>query len=236
MISYPYYTKDTETEESAGFTHCDLNLHDFIETDKRANIVQGALALTDETDRNCTVLVPGFQEYIQEWWNDLTARKIADMTGSTTNLKNLYTLANRKKYGDFQLVPCKRGDTQITLLQIPYSSSVKSDCCRKAVFPWFTGIGEAYETLDNLQSETWSQMATFHRDLVPYTLSPSGRYTSAYQYRPHFQAAVLLPVTSHVRDALVSRCRWDSIQVLHEVGILFGDDDVVAGELIVHIQ
>jgi len=115
LISYPYYTKDTETEESTGFTHLDLNLRNFIKTGKGGNIVQGALALTDETDRNCTVLVPGFQDYIREWWNDLTAREMGDTTGSTTNLKGLYTPADRKKYGEFQPVPCKRGDIRITL-------------------------------------------------------------------------------------------------------------------------
>ena len=61
LISYPYYPKDTETEESTGFTHLNLNLHNFIKTGKGGNIVQGALALTDETDRNCTVLVRGFK-------------------------------------------------------------------------------------------------------------------------------------------------------------------------------
>jgi hypothetical protein len=236
LISYPYYTKDTETEESTGFTHLDLNLRSFIKTGKGGNIVQGALALTDETDRNCTVLVPGFQEYIREWWNDLTARGMGDTAGSTTNLKGLYTPADRKKYGEFQPVPCKRGDIRITLPQIPHGSSAKSDGRRKVVFPWFTGIGEDHETLDNPESEKWSQLAAFHRDLVPCTLSPSGRHTSAYQCGSHFQAAVLLPATSHVGDALVGRRRWDSLQVLYEANILFGDDDVAARELVVRIR
>jgi hypothetical protein len=236
LISYPYYTKDTEPEESTGFMHLDLNLRNFIETGKGGNIVQGALALTDETNRNCTVLVPGFQERIREWWNDLSARKMGDATGSTTDLKDLYTRADRKKYGEFQPVPCMRGDIRITLPQILHGSSAKSDCRRQAVFPWFTGIGEDHEALDNPESETWSQLAAFHRDLVPCTLSPSGRHTSAYQSGPPFEAAVLLPATSHVGDALVGRRRWNSVQVLYEASILFGDDDVAAQELVVRIR
>jgi len=235
LISYPYSMKDTETEESTSLMYLDLNLHNFIKTGKGGNIVQGALALSDETDRNCTVLVQRFQGYIWDWWNDLTARGMGDTTGSTTNLKGLYTLADRKKYGEFQPVPCKCGNIQITLPQIPYGLSAKSNSRRGVVFPWFTGIDEDHETLDNPQSEKWSQLAAFHRDLVPCTLSPSSRHTSAYQCGSHFQAAVLLPATSHLGDALVGRRSWDSLQVLCEANVLFGDADIAARELVVRI-
>jgi len=236
LISYPYYTKDTELEESTGFTHLDLNLRNFVETGKGSNVVQGALALTDETDENCTVLVHRFQNHIQQWWQDLQARSKGDSTCKTTDIKGLYTAADQQKYGALKPVPCRRGAIRITLPQIVHGSTAKSDSRRKVVFPWFTGITEDHETLDNPESETWSQVAACHRDLVPCRLSPSGRSVFAYQRGHHFQAAVPLPSTSHVGDALVGRHRWSSPQVIMEARILFGEDATAAQTLVAEIR
>ena len=74
LISYPYYTKCTSDGENTGFTHLDLNIKDFVESGKGANIVQGGLSLTDETSKNCTTLVLGFQKHAHQWYADLLAR------------------------------------------------------------------------------------------------------------------------------------------------------------------
>jgi len=236
LISYPYYTKDTDPGESTGFAHLDLNLQRFIDCGKGGDIVQGALALDDETEKNCTVLVPGFQDHIQEWWHDLRRRGCGETTGCTTDVKDIYTREDQNNYGEFQPVPCNRGDIRITLPQIIHGSTSKCDTRRRVVFPWFTGIGADHEILDNPESETWSQIAACHRDLVPCELSPSGRSTSAYQRGPHFKAAILLSSQSPISDALIGRRRWSSPLVHSHASILFGQDDDAAYELVSQIR
>ena len=64
LISYPYYTKYASDGENTGSTHLDLNIKDFVESGKGANIVQGGLSLADEIGTNCTTLVLGFQSIL----------------------------------------------------------------------------------------------------------------------------------------------------------------------------
>ena len=63
--------KCTLDGENTGFTHLDLNIKDFVESGKGANIVQGGLSLTDETSKKCTTLVLGFQKHAHKWYADL---------------------------------------------------------------------------------------------------------------------------------------------------------------------
>ena len=123
LISYPYYTKCTSDGEKTGFTHLDLNIKDFVESGKGANIVQGGLSLTDETSKNCTTLVLGFQKHAHEWYADLLARGEGDVTGETTDCKTLYSPADKRKYGEVVPVPCKRGDLRITLPEIIHGTT-----------------------------------------------------------------------------------------------------------------
>jgi hypothetical protein len=225
LISYPYYTKLTETCESTGFHHLDMNIKSFVEKNKGGNIVQGGVTLDDETPRNCTVLVPGFHKDVHRWYNDLKKRGQGNVKGHTTDLKHLYTPADRAKYGDWVAVPCKRGDVRITLPQIIHGATSKADGERRVIFPWFTGIQHHdHDTLDNEESESWTELAACHRDMVPCTKSPSGRGVASYQRGAPFRAPVTLPSTSRIGDALVGRAKWTSPQVHREVKILFGVD------------
>ena len=237
LISYPYYTKYTSDGENTGFTHLDLNIKDSVESGKGANIVQGGLSLINETSKNCTTLVLGFQKHAHEWYADLLARGEGDVTGETTDCKTLYSPADKRKYGELVPIPCKRGDVRITLPEIIHGTTPRADGMRQTVLPWFTGISkDDPEHLDNKEAETWSQVAACHRDMIPCKKSPSERTAAAYQNGPPFHAAVLLRSTSHIGDALVGRRRWDSPQVLTQLRVLFGSDSAAAEELVSTIQ
>ncbi|KAF8249182.1 hypothetical protein K440DRAFT_660435 [Wilcoxina mikolae CBS 423.85] len=237
LISYPYYTKYTSDGENTGFSHLDLNIKNFVESGKGANIVQGGLALTNETIKNCTTLVLGFHKHAHEWYADLKARGEGDITGSTTDCKNLYSLADRQTYGDLVPIPCRRGDVRITLPEIVHGTTPQADGERRIVLPWFTGIqADNLELLDNKESETWSEVAACHRDMVPCLKSPSGRSAKAYQKGPPFRAVVLLASTSPIGDALLGRQRWDNAQVLSQVKILFGQNDDASKQLVTELR
>ena len=45
-----------------------------------------------------------------EWYADLLARGEGDVTGETTDCKNLYSPADRQNYGELVPVPYRRGD------------------------------------------------------------------------------------------------------------------------------
>jgi len=232
LISYPYYTKHTTDGEKIGFSHLDLNIQHFVGKEKGANLVQGGVSLMDETPGNCTTLVPGFHKHARQWYADLQARKEGNVTGFTTNCKSLYSPVDRAKYGDLVPVPCKKGDIRITLPEIIHGTTPRADGERQVVLPWFTGIREDLEHLENEDCETWSEIAACHRDMVPCDRSPSGRSAKAYQRGPPFQAAVQLPSSSNIGDALVGRQRWDRPQVLSQLKVLFGPDRGAAMEFV----
>lgn len=68
LISYPYYVKDTTPGEKTGFRHLDLNVRQCVESGRGRNIVQGALALDNENEENCTVVVKGFHRKMSQWY------------------------------------------------------------------------------------------------------------------------------------------------------------------------
>ena len=186
--------------------------------------------------RNRT-LVLGIHKRAREWYANLLARGEGDVTGGTTDCKNLCSPADRRKYGELVPIPCRRGDVRITLPEIIHGTTPRADGMRQTVLPWFTGIcKEDREYLDNKEFETWSQVAACHRDMTPCKKSPSGRTATAYQNGLLFQAAVQLWSTSYIGDALVGQRRWDSPQVLTQVRVLFGSDDAAAKELVSTIR
>ncbi len=239
LISYPYYTKDTNRPgEKTGFFHLDLNVEDYVRTRKGGNIVQGSVSLDDETTDGCTLLVPGFHRHIDAWWERVRKRKAEKgedpPTGRTTNLgSGLYAAEDKEDFGRFVPVPCTRGSIRISRPEIVHGSTAVSTLRRRTVFPWFTGIREDHDTLDNEESESWSELSAYHRDMIACTKTPSG-YSSGVYGRPEskFPAAIRLPSTSAVGDALIGARRWDDASVLKERDVLLGGDDEAAWDFV----
>lgn len=226
FISYPYYTKSTSPEgEKTGFFHFDLNVNEYLANGKSQHVVQSAVTLVrDETPKGCTMLVPGFHKHIREWWaRHPDGRK----GGETTNIipGKTYTKEDEWDFGPFVPYPCKAGDLRLTRPDIPHGSTPTSTARRRVVFPWLIGIRDDHETLDVDTTETWSELAACHRDMLACKKSTSGRSASAYG-RPDGRWAggmVKLGSTSCIGDALIGRRRWDDPDVVAERDLLLGE-------------
>ena len=191
LISYPYYTKSTAPGHETGFLHLDLHAEQFVQDGKGGNITQGAVTLTDEDVDNCTVLVPGFHRQIRAWVKDNLAIKRRKGQGHNTHVQNrvqtgttgvkqgAWTSEMARKYGDLIPVPNKAGGVRISRPDILHGSTGKASIVRRVVFPWFTGIRPDHSTLDNIESETWEQLALCHLQRIPCKLSPSGKSVSS---------------------------------------------------------
>lgn len=113
LISYPYYTKSIDDGQSTGLLHFDLNVQSFAETGKCANIIQGVVSLSDEDPTNCTILVPGFQRNVQQWYAE-HVEKFGPSNGATTGVKySQWTKEKELKYGRLIPVANKTGTIRI---------------------------------------------------------------------------------------------------------------------------
>jgi len=228
LISYPYYVKDTVSGEKTGFHHLDLNARQCVEFGKGRNIVQGALALDDENEENCTVVVKGFHREINQWYQRIQERKQEIPNGETTDLKILYTAADKEEFGDYEPVPCNAGEVRITLSTIPHGSTTKANSNRRVIIPWWTGIRPDHFTLDNEESENYDEVAICHLHRARCKKSPSGRTAKAYLSGVPFEATVDLPFSSYIGDALVGKRKWNTAPVERQCAIIFGKNDLDA--------
>ncbi|KAF8251995.1 hypothetical protein K440DRAFT_666553 [Wilcoxina mikolae CBS 423.85] len=238
LVSYPYYVKDTASGEKTGFHHLDLNLRRCVESGKGQNIVQGALALDTENEENCTIVVKGFHRKMHQWYKRVEERGDRIPNGETTDLKTLYTVADREEFGDYQPVPCRSGEVRITLPTIPHGSTATATMNRRAIFPWFTGINPDHLHLDNEESEKFDDIAFCHLHRTRCKKSPSGRTANAYlsaSGQP-FEATVELPFSSYIGDALVGKRKWNTAPVERQCAIIFGKDDMAARREVERIQ
>jgi len=71
LVSLPYYTK---VEEAMGFKHIDMNIPEFLKSGRFGCVVQTAVSMDDEEADGCTIVVPGFQNHISEWWSEVVKR------------------------------------------------------------------------------------------------------------------------------------------------------------------
>lgn len=89
LVSYPYYTRLARATDSTGFKHIDINLSWLISSGSGRNLVQSAVSLDDESEGDCTLVVPGFHKHIQSWWEKVKARGDAKV-GWTHDVEEIY--------------------------------------------------------------------------------------------------------------------------------------------------
>jgi len=228
LISYPYYVKDTIPGEKTGFRHLDLNVRQCVESGRGRNIVQGALALDNENEENCTVVVKGFHRKMSQWYERIKERQQEIPNGETTDLKILYTAADKAEFGDYEPVPCNASEIRITFPMIPHGSTSKANSNRRDIYPWWTGILSDHFTLDNEESENYDEIAICHLHRTRCKKSPSGRTAKAYLSGEEFEATVDLPFSSYIGDALVGKRKWNTAPVERQCAIIFGKNDLDA--------
>lgn len=185
LVSYPYHAKYTKKGDSTAFCHIDLNIPQYLSTGREGNIIQSSVSLDDETvESGCTELIPGFHRHIKPWWEQVhgTERENELLVGGLIqSVGKLWTAEHSRVYGEFVPFPCKAGGVRVTRPDILHGStastaSTKSagSSLRRTVLPWLVGVQADYETLDNVDSETWSQLNNCHSAQETPKATPSG--------------------------------------------------------------
>ena len=67
LVSYPYYAKFAVEGDSTYFRHIDVNIPDLLAHARGSSQIQGTVSLDNETEDNCTVLLPGMHKKLQQW-------------------------------------------------------------------------------------------------------------------------------------------------------------------------
>ena len=67
LISYPYYTKFTKPGDRTYFRHIDLNIAQAVHSQQGVAMIQGSVSWDDEDDKNCTEMLDGFHNYLEEY-------------------------------------------------------------------------------------------------------------------------------------------------------------------------
>jgi hypothetical protein len=217
LVSYPYYAKYAVEGDQTYFRHIDLNIPDLLSNSRGAYMIQGSVSIDDESSQNCTVILPGMQHKLQEWWDICIARG-QDTAGFVHRItERMFTKDDAARLGiDWKPVPCRRGEVRVTMPHIPHGADGPSVGTRRTMLPWFVGVQDDCETLEVIEGGTWSDLSVAHRDLTSPKATPSG-LANQYGAPPYrFPAAVELSGLGALSDALVCRRRWNSPAVLAE--------------------
>jgi hypothetical protein len=237
LVTYPYYAKFAQPGDNTYFRHLDLNIPTLLSQDRGCNMIQGSVSLDDESEESCTVIVPGMQKKLGEWWERCKSRgqetdgfvhRITDRILSAEDLDALGLAWKR--------VPCRRGEVRVTLPHIPHGQDGPAKLHRRTMLPWMVALQDDLENLEIVEAGSFSELSAAHRDMISPRATPSGlanRY-GAIPYR--FAAAVEISGLSALSDALVCRRRWDSPAVLRDRDILLGPDRKAAMELVTAIR
>ena len=239
LISYPYVAKETMKAEKTGFLHLDLNVAEYLRAGHGGNLVSTGLALDQEDERGCTVVVPGFHHHIGAWHERVLARGQRGGAGAgagATNCMEIYTAEDRKKWGDPQPVPCRAFDVRLTHPAVMHGSTARSSQQRRTVFGWMLGIDDLHALLDVPKAPSWAQVAAHHRDGTIPRVQPNGLHLRHPIPEGGFPATVFLRGISPLADALVGARRWTDPEVLRECDILLGTDDDAAWALVHEIR
>lgn len=215
LVSYPYYAKCARGGDPTFFRHIDLNVADYLATNKGANIIQGSVSLDDETvDGGCTELVLGFHRHIKRWWDNVVARGEGGPAGTGGKVQEVHTLyksADADEFGAFVPVTCSRGQVRISRPELIHGSTTTTanhQGRRATVLPWFVKINTADGSLDVADSGSQASLTLSHATQVPPNLTPSGK-PNTYGTPPYrFPASVQLVASSAIGGALVCQRSW----------------------------
>ncbi|KAI9765365.1 MAG: hypothetical protein M1840_007445 [Geoglossum simile] len=207
LIAYPYITKNAATSQKTGFLHLDLDLKRCQTEGLGKNMVQSSVSLTDENDKGCTLVIPGFHKCFQEWVSsnqDVIDTKVS--RHSNTDMKGMYTVEDRVVFGKPVPTPCPAWGIRLSRSDIIHGSTDEGTRLRLVIFPSFTAINDDHKLMENPDCMNWEELFSCHNDLV------------------------CLP------QALVGLKEWTEPDVIFERNILLGPDDNRAPKLAENIR
>ena len=184
-------------------------------------MIQGTVSLDNERDDDCTVILPGMHKHLKEWARMLNERGLSTDSFVHRIQDKMFTADDAQHFNtQWTSQPCRAGQVRVTLPHIPHGAQGPAKGIRRTMLPWYCGLQKDLETLEVVESGTWSDLAAAYRDLVAARLSPSG-LANRYGAIPFaFPVAVERAGLGAVSDALVCRRRHDKPAVVGEKRVL----------------
>lgn len=111
-------------------------------------MIQGSISMDNEDVSVCTVIIPGMQHKLEQWWARVVERK-QETDGFVHRItEQMFTREDAKILGvDWKRVPCKRGEAPISMPYLPHGSDGPSPSTRRTMLPWLVGLQDDLTTL-----------------------------------------------------------------------------------------
>ena len=182
------------------------------------------------------MLVQGFHPHVATWWGRVVAREQPDRAhgGFIYDVEELYTAEDVATFGDFEPVPCLRGQVRITRPEIVHGSMASTGCriCR-TVLPWYVGVQDMEKgTPDVKECDDWDSLCRLHMHHLAPKNSPSGHPNRYGKLVQKFPFSTQLPLCLKVGQALVCCLPWDNPGVMDKTSQLLGPDRTAAWQII----
>lgn len=231
LVSFPYYTKYAMDGDRTGFKHIDVNVQKLLKSGRGENTVQTAISLDDEFEDGCTLVVPGFQRHIGEWWGKVECRgKVKG--GLVQGVEDIYSKEDEEMYGSFVPVVCKRGDIRMTLASVIHGSTRACVRRRRVVHPWLVGVDSDHDGLDMEESGSWEEVSRANRDMLAMRIGPTGQSHRFGVGDGQFAGCVEIRGVSPIGDVLVGARGWESGPVLRERDAILGSSERKAWKVV----
>ncbi|KAI9753313.1 MAG: hypothetical protein M4579_005232, partial [Chaenotheca gracillima] len=235
LQTHPYIVKDASAGDRTGFLHLDMRI-DVPDITETANTMplSSSVSLEPEDEENCTIVVPGFHQHLEEWVADLRRHGPLPSATGTINCQQRYGAEERRRWGPPVPEPCPEYGLRLTRPELIHDSSPTATSPRRTVFAWHMAFpdGTSQRTLVPGALD-WHQLAQCHRELRVPEREPSGQPPKHRIPCPEdFRGAVLLPAPDPLGEALRGARSWDDFLVREQCDILLGDDDEAAWRLV----
>jgi hypothetical protein len=217
IVSYPYYAKYQKKGDWTFFRHIDINIPDLAKAGRGAYQIQGTVSLDEEKADDCTEIVPGMHNHIQDWAKALETREGVKLSGLVNAITDkVFSDKDKENYGtDWVAVPCKLLQVRISQPHLPHGAQGPAKGVRRTMLPWFVTVQADGHHLEVLESGTWDDLAKAHRELTSAPRTPSG-LANRYGDIPYaFPAAVPLSGLGALSDSLVCRYKPNNPLVMH---------------------
>jgi hypothetical protein len=200
-------------------------------------LVKSNIRLTNGNINKYTQVVPGFHKHFENWLKtkkfDIEARSSGS---STTDMKGMYTAEDYKKFGKPEPAPCPAWGIRLSLANIIHGSTKEGTELRRVISPWFTGINEDHQSLENPDCMNWEELSNCHRDLTGPTKESLGDKPRKGVAGIRFSGALPIRSSYSLPQALVGIKKWTDPDVIFERNILLGPDDKQALEMAKDMQ
>jgi hypothetical protein len=229
LISYPYYTKLTQKGDYTFFRHINCNIADAVKTRNGVNMIQGSVSWDSEDDKNCTQMLIGFHNIIEQYqaWREKSSVK--ESTGYIEQWKDDtdFPPECRQRFPGVRWSNeiCNAGQVRISSPLLPHGSTGPATKMQRTMLPWFVRVHPDMKTMEVPEMGSYADIATAHQQLTAAPTSPSGHPNRYSGVNWAFPADINPIFTSPISQAINCQLLWDSPLVQVELHRLFSKPD-----------